>query len=133
MFRYLGVGASKYAKLYVILSPVGPYYPEGFAPVKLYADDKYVRAWPGGTGDTKVGGNYGPTILPQMEAAKKGYTQVLWLFGEDHQITEVGTMNLFFLWEKADGGQELVTAPLSRGDILPGVTRDSVLELCRGW
>ena len=78
---YIGVGPTKSAKLYTILSPVGPYYPSGFAPVKLLADDKYVRAWPGGTGNTKVGGNYGPTILPQMEAAQKGYTQVLWLFG----------------------------------------------------
>eukprot|EP00937_MAST-01D_sp_MAST-1D-sp2_P001605 g1605.t1 len=131
---YVGVGPTKKAKLYTILSPVGPYYPSGFAPVKLLADDKYVRAWPGGTGNTKVGGNYGPTILPQMEAAEKGYTQVLWLFGEDHLITEVGTMNLFFLWEKPDGsGAELVTPPLERGDILPGVTRRSVLELVRGW
>ena len=62
-----------------------------------------------------------------------GYSQVLWLFGEEHFITEVGTMNLFFCWEKPGGGKELVTAPLSRGDILPGVTRDSVLELARGW
>lgn len=135
---YIGVGPTKRAKLYTILSPVGPYYPSGFAPVKLLADDKYVRAWPGGTGNTKVGGNYGPTILPQMEAAEKGYTQVLWLFGgpgpENHTITEVGTMNLFFLWEKKDGGGlELVTAPLERGDILPGVTRRSVLELVREW
>ena len=53
---YIGVGASQYAKLFVILSPVGPYYPEGFNPVSLYAGDKYVRAWPGGTGDTKIGG-----------------------------------------------------------------------------
>lgn len=131
---YLGVGAAHKAKIYAILSPVGPYYPEGFAPVKLLAGDQYVRAWPGGTGNAKVGGNYGPTILPQMEAAKQGFSQVLWLFGEDHQVTEVGTMNLFLLWEKPDGGKpELVTAPLSRGDILPGVTRDSVLELAREW
>jgi len=130
---FLGVGAAQQAKLYAILSPVGPYYPEGFAAVSLLAGDEYVRAWPGGTGDSKVGGNYGPTILPQMEAAKKGYSQVLWLFGEDHQVTEVGTMNLFLMWEKPGGGKELVTAPLSRGDILPGVTRDCVLDLARKW
>lgn len=132
-YAYVGVGPTKNAKLYTILSPVGPYYPSGFAPVKLLADDKYVRAWPGGTGNTKVGGNYGPTIKPQMEAAEKGYTQVLWLFGDEHYITEVGTMNLFFVWEKPEGGLELVTPPLDRGDILPGVTRRSVLELVRGW
>ena len=100
---YIGVGASDYAKLFVILSPVGPYYPEGFNPVRLYADDKYVRAWPGGTGDTKIGGNYGPTIMPQMEAAKKGYSQILWLFGEEHYMTEVGTMNLFVHWVNEQG------------------------------
>lgn len=130
---YLGVGASNDAKLYVILSPVGPYYPTGFAPVSLLADTQNVRAWPGGTGSSKVGGNYGPTILPQVEAAKQGYSQVCWLFGEDHEITEVGTMNLFFVWKTKEGGTELVTAPLSRGDILPGVTRRSVLELAREW
>jgi branched-chain amino acid aminotransferase len=130
---FLGVGAAQNAKLYCILSPVGPYYPTGFAPVSLLAGDEYVRAWPGGTGNAKVGGNYGPTIKPQVEAAEKGYSQVCWLFGEDHHITEVGTMNLFFLWKNSDGKTELVTAPLSRGDILPGVTRDSVLQLAREW
>lgn len=117
----------------MILSPVGPYYPEGFNPVKLYAQNRYVRAWPGGTGDTKIGGNYGPTIKPQMIAAEKEYSQVLWLFGDDHQMTEVGTMNLFVHWVNEAGEKELVTAPLSRGDILPGVTRQSILELCREW
>ncbi|ETW09927.1 branched-chain amino acid aminotransferase [Aphanomyces invadans] len=130
---FIGVGASSKAKVYVILSPVGPYYPEGFNPVKLFADDKYVRAWPGGTGNTKVGGNYGPTIMPQMEAAKKGYSQILWLFGEDHLVTEAGTMNLFVFWINEQGEKELVTAPLTRGDILPGVTRQSILEMTRGW
>lgn len=130
---FLGVGASAYAKVYVILSPVGPYYPEGFNPVKLYADTENVRAWPGGTGNTKVGGNYGPTISPQSLAAQKGFSQILWLFGEEHYMTEVGTMNLFVHWVNEDGEKELVTAPLSRGDILPGVTRDSILRLAREW
>ncbi|EQC34071.1 branched-chain amino acid aminotransferase [Saprolegnia diclina VS20] len=130
---HIGVGASTKAKVFVILSPVGPYYPEGFNPVKLFADDTYVRAWPGGTGNTKVGGNYGATIMPQMEANKKGYSQILWLFGEEHFVTEVGTMNLFVYWINDAGEKELVTAPLHRGDILPGVTRDSILELTRGW
>jgi len=117
----LGVGAPSSCKLYVILSPVGPYYPEGFNPVKLYADKKCVRAWPGGTGDVKIGGNYAATIAPQMEAAAKGYTQCLWLFGDQNEVTEVGTMNFFVLWEKPDGSRELITAPLD-GTILPGVT-----------
>jgi len=128
----LGVGPSGSAKLYIIGSPVGPYFPEGWKPVKLLADDKYVRAWPGGTGSCKVGGNYAATIMPQVEAAKKGYTQVLWLFGPEQQITEVGTMNMFVFWINKQGEKELITAPLD-GTILPGVTRDSVLSLAREW
>jgi branched-chain amino acid aminotransferase len=129
----IGVSTPTSARVFIIMSPVGPYYPEGFAPVSLYADTENVRAWPGGMGDKKVGGNYAPTIMPQSQAAKKGYSQILWLYGEDHQVTEVGTMNLFFFWHNEDGEKELVTAPLSRGDILPGVTRRSVLELARQW
>ena len=130
---YLGVCAAEASKIFVILSPVGPYYPEGFAPVKLFADNKNVRAWPGGIGYTKSGGNYAPTIGPQTDVAAKGYSQVLWLFGEDDQVTEVGTMNMFTFWINEDGEKELITAPLGDGTILPGVTRDSILELARGW
>lgn len=53
---FLGVGQSNKAKIFVITSPVGPYYPEGFKPVTLYATNKFTRAWEGGTGDTKIGG-----------------------------------------------------------------------------
>lgn len=129
---WLGVGPSSSVKLYTIVCPVGPYYKEGFAPVKLLADPQNVRAWPGGTGNVKVGGNYAMTIKPQMDAAKAGYAQVLWLFGEQQEVTEVGTMNQFFYWTNAQGKEELVTAPLD-GTILPGVTRDSVIKLCREW
>jgi len=130
--EFLGVAASEKVKLYVILSPVGPYYPEGFNAVSLLADPKFVRAWPGGSGATKIGGNYAPTIRVQREAAAQGFSQILWLFGEEEEVTEVGTMNQFFFWEKPGGGRELVTAPLD-GTILPGVTRDSVLTLMRDW
>jgi len=129
----LGVAPAEAAKIFVILSPVGPYYPSGFAPVRLFADNNNRRAWPGGIGYTKSGGNYAPTIGPQKEAADKGYSQVLWLFGEDDEVTEVGTMNMFTFWINEDGEKELVTAPLDDGTILPGVTRDSILELARGW
>lgn len=50
-------------------SPVGAYYATGFKPVRLLADPQFVRAWPGGMGDTKCGGNYAPTIMPQLHAA----------------------------------------------------------------
>lgn len=77
--------------------------------------------------------NYALGIRPAMEATAKGYAQLLWLFGADHWVTEVGTMNQFFFWHRAgDGKKELVTAPLD-GTILPGVTRDSILQLARQW
>lgn len=137
--RTLGVGPPGSALLYVIASPVGPYYPTGFKAVSLEATDYAVRAWPGGVGDKKLGANYAPCIVPQLEAAKRGFHQNLWLFGDEEFVTEVGTMNMFVAIKNKETGQkELVTAPLD-GTILDGVTRDSVLSLAReklapeGW
>jgi len=130
----LGLAAPERILLYVICSPVGPYYKTGFDPIKLTADTRFVRAWPGGTGDAKVGGNYAATMKPAAEAAAEGYSQILWLFGENDEITEVGAMNFFvYLINKKTNRPELVTASLERGDILPGVTRDSILNLARSW
>jgi len=129
----LGVTASAETKLFVLLSPVGPYYSSGFKPVNLLCDPKFVRAWPGGCGFAKMGSNYAPTLWIQQIAAEKGCHQVLWLLGEDQEITEVGAMNLFILLKNAQGELELVTPHLSSGCILPGVTRQSVIELCNSW
>jgi len=126
----LGVHPPGEVLLYVIMSPVGPYYPTGFKPVALYADSPEVRSWPGGTGCYKIGANYAPGILPALQAAQKGYQQILWL--QDKKVTEVGTMNLFCFWKNKQGKKELITAPLD-GQILPGVTRKSILELCKEW
>lgn len=129
---YLGLTAPTELLMYVITSPVGPYYPTGFKPITLLATSKYVRAWPGGTGCNKVGGNYAPTMKPQAEAVKEGYSQVLWLFGDNDEVTEVGGMNIFFIFKSKDGDEDvLVTPPLDRGDILPGVTRDSIIALAK--
>ncbi|XP_070557934.1 branched-chain-amino-acid aminotransferase, cytosolic-like [Ptychodera flava] len=128
----LGVNTAADSLLFVILSPVGPYFPTGFNPVKLLADPQYIRAFKGGVGDSKLGGNYGPTIMIQQEAVKQGCQQVLWLYGDDHQLTEVGTMNIFMFWKNAQGERELVTPPLD-GLILPGITRKSLLDLARDW
>jgi len=136
--KTLGVGAPGSALLFVIASPVGPYYATGFKAVSLEATDYAVRAWPGGVGDKKLGANYAPCILPQKQAASRGFHQNLWLFGEEEYVTEVGTMNLFAAFKHKDGTKELVTAPLD-GTILEGVTRDSILGLARerleseGW
>ncbi|QBM86478.1 branched-chain amino acid aminotransferase [Metschnikowia aff. pulcherrima] len=126
----LGVSTPDKALLYLIASPVGPYYSTGFKAVSLEATDYAVRAWPGGVGNRKLGANYAPCVKPALEAAKRGYQQNLWLFGEEGYITEVGTMNVFFVFQDALGKKELATAPLD-GTILEGVTRDSVLALAR--
>lgn len=130
----LGVASSKKAILYVLLSPVGPYFKTGFKPISLFADPNFVRAWPGGAGNTKLGSNYAPTIMVQREAEKRGHQQVLWLYGEDMKLTEVGTMNIFVTIKNARTGKlHLVTPPLTDGLILPGITRASILELSRQW
>jgi len=130
----LGVGAANEVELFVILSPVGPYFAGGLKPVNLLADPRYVRAWPGGCGYVKMGSNYAPTLWTQKMAESEGCHQCLWLVGEDHEITEVGAMNIFVLMQKPNSSDlELVTPPLSSGTILPGVTRRSILELTREW
>jgi branched-chain amino acid aminotransferase len=131
--KYLGLAAPDSLLLYVITSPVGPYYKSGFNPIRLTADTSFVRAWPGGTGSNKVGGNYASTMKASAEAAVGGYSQVLWLFGENDEITEVGAMNVFFLLlNKETNRPELVTPPLG-SLILPGVTRASIIALTKSW
>ena len=129
----IGISQPDRVLLYVICSPVGPYFQSsGFSAVKILAEDKFVRAWPGGTGEYKIGANYGPTIYPQKLALSRGYQQILWLLGSDHEITEIGSMNCFIVLRNKLGEIELVT-PLLNGTILPGVTRDSILKLTRSW
>ncbi len=123
---HLGVRPSRTYLFYIILSPVGAYYPEGFEPVKIMVTDKYVRAAIGGVGEAKTAANYAASLLAAEEAHAAGFTQVLWLNAVDKSsIEEVGTMNIFF---KING--EIITPALG-GTILPGVTRDSVITLSR--
>lgn len=129
----LGVSPANEAELFVILSPVGPYFSTGVKPVNLLADPKYIRAWPGGCGYAKMGSNYAPTMWTQKVAERYNCQQCLWLYGPDHMITEVGAMNIFILLDKGNGAKELVTPPLEGGIILPGITRKSVLEMTREW
>ncbi|KAF8707637.1 class-IV pyridoxal-phosphate-dependent aminotransferase family, partial [Rhizoctonia solani] len=132
--RALGVAPPTEALMFVICSPVGPYYKNGFKPVRLLATSNFIRAAPGGTGGYKLGANYAPGVVPQVLAAKEGYDQNLWLLGDEHYLTEVldqvGTMNLLVVFKHPDGTTELATPPLE-DVILPGVTRDSILALAR--
>jgi len=129
----LGVEVPQAAKLVVMLSPTGAYYKGGYKPVKLDANPNNVRAWEGGSGQYKIAGNYGPTLSIQEESARlRGCDQNLWLYGPERQVTEVGAMNIMFLVRAPGGGMELLTPPLN-SIILPGVTRESLLELAREW
>ncbi|VIO87247.1 Uncharacterized protein BM_BM4739 [Brugia malayi] len=127
----LGLSHAEQALLFVLTGPVGQYYSTGFKPVSLYADPSFCRSFLGGVGQYKMGCNYAPTILVSKTAASKNCQQVLWLYGEEQWITEVGAMNIFIYWKNEQGDDELVTAPLYDGIILPGVTRDSILHLGR--
>ncbi len=97
----------------------------------LASQDDMVRAWPGGFGYAKVGGNYGPTLAATAEAKSRGYDQILWLFGAEKHVTEAGASNFFIVWRTKEGGVELVTAPLDDRMILDGVVRRSTLGLAR--
>jgi len=120
----LGVHHSSEYIFFVILSPVGAYFKEGFKPVRLYVEETYVRAVQGGVGDVKTGGNYAATLLAGAKAEQKGFSQVMWLDAKERRfVEEVGAMNMFFVF-----GKRLITPALS-GSILPGITRDSVLKL----
>ena len=122
----LGVHAAKRYIYYIICAPSGAYYPTGLAPIKIKVEDKYVRAVRGGMGFAKTGGNYACSIKAGADAGKEGFSQVLWLDGQELKyVQEVGAMNMMFLID-----DKLVTAPLD-GAILPGITRDSILTLAR--
>ena len=123
---HVGVHAAKHLIFAIILSPVGAYYPNGIEPVKIFVEEKYVRAVVGGTGFTKAGANYAISLKGQEEAEKQGYVQTLWLDGVERKyVEEVGSMNVFFII-----GDEVVT-PALVGSILGGITRMSIIELLR--
>ncbi|MBM4249320.1 MAG: branched-chain amino acid aminotransferase [Euryarchaeota archaeon] len=126
--NFLGVRASDAYRLLIITSPVGAFYKAGFNPVKLCTPGGYIRAAPGGLGEAKTAANYAASLLPAEEAKRRGFHQVLWLDARKNRyIEESGAMNVMFLI-----GDELVTAPLD-GTILPGITRESVMEIARSW
>lgn len=125
---FLGVRASETYKLLIILSPVGPYYPEGFKPVPIMVTKDYVRAVRKGIGECKAAANYAASLMAQVDAKKKGFSQVLWLDGvEQRYIEEVGTMNIFIRFK------DEVATPKLNGSILPGITRMSALDILKDW
>ncbi len=120
----IGVRPSQTYKFMIILSPTGPYYS---SPMRIYVEEKYVRAVPGGVGYAKAAGNYGAAMFPTEEAKRKGYDQVLWMDAFEHKyVQECGTMNVFFII-----GDTAITPDLGSGTILGGVTRDSTMTLLK--
>jgi branched-chain amino acid aminotransferase, group II len=120
----IGVRPSDKYKFMIILSPTGPYYS---APMRIYVEETYIRAAPGGTGYAKTAGNYGAAMFPTAEAKRKGYDQVLWMDAfENRYVQECGTMNIFFII-----GNKAITPDLTAGTILDGVTRNSTILLLR--
>jgi branched-chain amino acid aminotransferase len=120
----IGVKSSDTYKFMIILSPTGPYYA---APMKIYVEEEYTRAAPGGIGNVKAAGNYGASMLPTAEAKKRGYDQVLWTDAFEHKyVQEIGTMNVFFIV-----GKKALTPGLENGTILAGVSRDSAIVVLK--
>jgi len=122
--KYVGIKPAEHFRFVIFTCPVGAYYSR---PVKVYIHDKYVRAFPGGTGYAKCAGNYGAVMMPVREIQKMGYDQILWLDGIYHRyLQEIGTMNIFVI---IDG--IIITPALDQGTILDGITRDSIIQIAQ--
>ncbi|OKH65940.1 branched-chain amino acid aminotransferase [Mycobacterium sp. SWH-M1] len=124
----LGVRPADQYRYLAIASPAGAYFPRGIKPVSVWLSHEYVRASPGGTGAAKFGGNYAASLLAQAEAADHGCDQVVWLDAiERRYVEEMGGMNLFFVF--GSGGTARLVTPELSGSLLPGITRNSLLQL----
>ncbi|KAM0256592.1 hypothetical protein ACHAQJ_004879 [Trichoderma viride] len=127
----LGVQAPREALLYIIVTYM-PKLDDPLGGMRLHTSpEDMVRAWVGGFGYAKVGANYGPSLAATSDARRRGYHQILWLYGKDGECTEAGASNFFVVWKRKDGKKELITAPLDDKLILDGVTRRSILQLAR--
>ena len=126
----LGVHPAKSYRYVLIASPAGSYFSGGIKPVSVWLSTDYVRAAPGGTGAAKFAGNYAGSLLAQAQADEKGCDQVVWLDAiERRYIEEMGGMNLMFVYGSGEN-VEIVTPALS-GSLLPGITRESLLQVAQ--
>lgn len=121
---FVGIKPSDTFKFVIFCCPVARYYAK---PVRVYMQQEFIRAFPGGTGGVKAAGNYGATMMPLMHARKMGFDQMLWIDGVTHnRLQEIGTMNVFVQIDDT-----IITIPTTEGTILKGITRDSCLQLLR--
>lgn len=127
--NFLGVHSSPTFKFLIMTCPVASYYESGLAPVKILVTHEYARTVEGGLGMAKTAANYAASLYAGRMAKEQGFQQVLWLDGSQKKyIDEVGAMNIFFVI-----GDEVITPPLDSGTILPGITRDTVIQLAKQW
>lgn len=119
---------SKTYRFLLMAFVAGGFFGEGVDAISVYVGRDYSRAYPKGTGDVKIAGNYAPSFLAQRQAEESGCQQVVWLDAlEGRYIEEMGGMNMFFV--RGEGpGAEVVTPKLT-GTLLPGVTRSTLLSL----
>ena len=109
----------------VIASPSGPYFPGGVKPVSIWVEDKWFRTGPGGTGFAKCGGNYAASLLGEYKGVENGCEQVCFVDAATKTyLEELGGMNMMAVHK--DGHVE---TPSLTGNILPGVTRRSLIQL----
>jgi branched-chain amino acid aminotransferase len=126
----LGVRPSHEYQFILFASPSGAYFPQGVKPVTVWISDDYVRAAPGGTGFAKCAGNYAASLVAQRQAHEEGCDQVVWLDAVTReQIEEMGGMNIFFVYHEA--GKNTLVTPKLTGTLLPGITRESLLQLAK--
>jgi branched-chain amino acid aminotransferase len=127
---FLGVRPAHEYLFLLFASPAGVYFSKGLKPVTVWLSVEYVRAAPGGTGAAKVAGNYAASLLAQRHAEGEGCDQVVWLDAVEHRyVEEMGGMNIFFVYK--EGGKTVLVTPELSGALLPGITRDSILQLAR--
>jgi branched-chain amino acid aminotransferase len=122
----LGVAPAPFYRFLVYVTPVGPYFKGGVKAIDLLISDVHHRAAPGGSGGVKAIGNYAPGMKPSKDAKAKGYAEIIYLDAQTHScIEEVGAANFFCV---KDG---VLYTPELTGTILPGITRNSIIQLAR--
>lgn len=127
----LGVRPSSEYCFVAFGSPVGNYF-GAQRPLTVWVVEDGARAFPGGTGAVKCAGNYAGTLLEQSRA--NGCDQVVWLDGVERKyVEELSGMNIFFVF--GSGSRPKLVTPALTDTLLPGVTRDSLLQLGSsfGW
>ncbi|MEU5868021.1 MULTISPECIES: branched-chain amino acid aminotransferase [unclassified Nonomuraea] len=126
--RTLMLRPSRTYRFLLMAFVTGGFFGDDVDSVSVWVAHEHPRAFPGGTGDVKIAGNYAPTFNAQQQAQAAGCQQVIWLDATEREwVEEMGGMNLFFV--RGHGSRAEVVTPRLSGTLLPGVTRDTLLTL----